>query len=334
MLTEKFELGDDVFQDCRDFIGMHFEFNDDRSIVHISQPLKVAQLITSSGLAECKSSFTPGVPKELVSTLESPNPDDEGYEEHKDYMKGKPYRSQIGQLLWITRTTRPDIAYQVNALARVAHNPGRLHWHATTKSIKCISHTRDVGLTYRRSGTHHGVPGQWKPVVWTDATWASDYGNVYDNYRSTTGWVATICDNVVSWSSHRQGAVAQASAESEWYAGVEGAKEAYFLRHLFRDIGILIHGPISLRCDNKSAISQSINAVNQRNSRHIGMKSHYLRQQCHAGNIQMEFVPTTEQRADIFTKCLAETAHTYLRLQMMVCSIKGAFHNMSFPVHT
>ena len=38
-------------------------------------------------------------------------------------MKNKPYRQRVGQLLWLARCARLDLSYQVNALARVAHNP-------------------------------------------------------------------------------------------------------------------------------------------------------------------------------------------------------------------
>jgi hypothetical protein len=179
--------------------------------------------------------------------------------------------------------------------------------------IRYVATTRDHGLVYKRSTSLLAVPGQWKPVLWTDATWAEDYGTFYDNYCSTTGWTCMLGDCNVSWSSHKQGAVAQSSAESEWYAAADGAKEALYMRKLFRDLHIPLHGPVKVMCDNQSAIRQSVNAVDQRNSRHVGMKAHFLRQQCHAGNLQLHYVPTGEQRADIFTKCLPQPAHEHLR---------------------
>ena len=38
----------------------------------------------------------------------------------------------------------------LNALARVAHNPGKAHWDATTKLIRYVSHHRNLGLVYTR----------------------------------------------------------------------------------------------------------------------------------------------------------------------------------------
>ena len=247
--------------------------------------------------------------------LDCPADDDE---DAKAEMKNLPYRARVGMLLWLARNTRPDIAYQVNALARVAHNPGLPHWHASTHLLKYVSGTRDMGLIYKRSDALAGVPGQIKPVLWSDATWAPDYGDAYDNYRSTSGWMATVGDNVLSWSSHRQSVVAQSSTESEWYAAGDAAKEAAHLRKLLVDLGNKVHGPITLHCDNQSTIKQSVNSVDQHSSRHVGQRYHYLRQQCNSGKLSLSFVPTTEQRADIFTKVLPKAPHKYLRSLLRV----------------
>ena len=136
-MTTNFELGDDGFQDCVDYIGMHLEWNADRTAVVITQPDEVAQLLSDSNLGHCRPSFTPGIPKTLVSDRDCPAEDDL---EQKRTMASKPYRRRIGQLLWIARSSRPDIAYQVNALARVAHNPGLAHWKASTLLILSLIH--------------------------------------------------------------------------------------------------------------------------------------------------------------------------------------------------
>jgi hypothetical protein len=105
-------------------------------------------------------------------------------------------------------------------------------------------------------------------------------------------------------------------AESEWYAAVESAKEALYVQKIFVDLGLAASSPLTLRCDNQSTIKQSLMAVNQRNSRHVGMKAHYLRHLCHAGKIIMDYVCTTDQLADLMTKVLPKPAHAFLRRKM------------------
>ena len=91
-------------------------------------------------------------------------------------MANKPYRRRIGQLLWIARSSRPDIAYQVNALARVAHNPGLAHWKASTLLMRYVAHTRHIGLVLRKDPSA-------RLCLWSDATWAPDYGTFYEGYH-------------------------------------------------------------------------------------------------------------------------------------------------------
>jgi histone deacetylase 1/2 len=320
MMTTKFALGDDGFQDCTDYIGMHLEWNADHTAVVITQPDKVQELLSDANLDHCRPSFTPGIPKTLISDRDCPSPDDV---EQKRAMATKPYRRRIGQLLWIARSSRPDIAYQVNALARVAHNPGLAHWKASTLLLRYVVHTRHMGLVFRKDPSA-------RLCLWSDATWAPDYGTFYDNYRSTTGWCATSGYNLLNWNSHRQAVVAQSSAESEWYAAADAAKEAEFLKNLLTDMGMHHSGPVPLLCDNQSTIKQTLNAVDQRSSRHLGMRSHFLRQQCHAGDLELQYVPTQNQLADLCTKCLPAPTHEQLRHSLGVLS-PDEFHSLKLP---
>ena len=320
MLTTTFELGDDGFQDCVEFLGMSLAFNADRSAVHITQPKSLVPLLRDANLLQGRPSYTPGIPNTLVSSLDSPAPDDT---EQRDFMQQRPFRSRIGSLLWLARVSRPDIAYQVNALARVAHNPGKRHWDDSTYLLRYLSHTQDYGLTYRRTPPGALSPGQWKSTIWTDATWAPDYGNLFDNYRSTSGWCTTVGPNtaplnLVQWNSNRQSIVALSSTESEYIAATEGAKESTYFRSLIDDLSVLQYGPTPLLCDNESTIKQAINVDSKHRSRHIGQRVHFLRQLCNQGLLDISYIPTTDQCADLFTKCLPRPAHERLRAKIGV----------------
>lgn len=254
-------------------------------------------------------------------------------------MKDKPYRSLVGLLLWIARISRPDIQYQVGCLARAAHNPGKKHWDACKHMIRYMKHTHTHGIRYKRVPELNSVPGQFKPTLWPDATWAPNYGSFYDNYRSVTGWCCSVgsdnnpeAGNLISWGSHRQSVVALATAESEWHAATEAAKEALYVADLFEALKIPLHGNITLRCDNQATISQSVNAVDHKASRHIGMKAHFLRQQCNWGKLQLSYQETKTQRGDIFTKLLPEPDHVRMRECLGVVDISSVpFRSVQAP---
>ena len=143
---------------------------------------------------------------------------------------------------------------------------------------------------------------------------------MFVNNRSRTGWCSTSFDNVLSWTSHRQTVVVQSTPESERYAAADAAKEAAYLKNLFYELKINCPRTVPLKCDNQSTIKQSINQVDQRRCRHLGMRSHYLRQQCHAGHLHLDYVPSAKQRGDIFTKCLYTPQHEALRSELQVMS--------------
>ena len=56
-------------------------------------------------------------------------------------------------------------------------------------------------------------------------------------------------------------------------------------------------------------------------TKHIDVRHHFLRDHVAKGNIELIFIPTDNQRADIFTKPLAEDRFCRLRMELGMCSI-------------
>ena len=65
-------------------------------------------------------------------------------------------------------------------------------------------------------------------------------------------------------------------------------------------------------CDNQSAIAMTGNPVQHSLTKHISIRYHFIREHVQAGDIEMHFVPTDQQLADIFTKPLPEAVFTKL----------------------
>ncbi|GJU39452.1 hypothetical protein Tco_1192409, partial [Tanacetum coccineum] len=61
---------------------------------------------------------------------------------------------------------------------------------------------------------------------------------------------------------------------------------------------------IPLYCDNKSAIALCCNNVQHSRSKHIDIRHHFIREQVEKGVVELYFVRTEYQLADIFTKAL------------------------------
>ncbi|KAJ9562011.1 hypothetical protein OSB04_007171 [Centaurea solstitialis] len=69
---------------------------------------------------------------------------------------------------------------------------------------------------------------------------------------------------------------------------------------------------IPILCDNKSAIAISENPVQHSKTKHTDISYHFLKHHVEEGNVEMYFVNTEYQLADLFTKALDEKRFTFL----------------------
>jgi hypothetical protein len=80
---------------------------------------------------------------------------------------------------------------------------------------------------------------------------------------------------------------------------------------------------VSLMCDNASAISIAKNSVFHKRMRHLKRRQHFLRDHIEKGNIEMGYIDTKRQLADIFTKPLDASRFADLRGGIGVCHPYG-----------
>nr|GEW77491.1 retrovirus-related Pol polyprotein from transposon TNT 1-94 [Tanacetum cinerariifolium] len=103
--------------------------------------------------------------------------------------------------------------------------------------------------------------------------------------KSTLGACQLLGGKLVCWSAKKQQSVAMSSAETEY---------------------------VPVFCDNTSAITISNNPVLHSRTKHIDIRYHFIRDYVLKGDIELHFIPTQYQLADIFTKPLKES--TFKRL--------------------
>ena len=87
------------------------------------------------------------------------------------------------------------------------------------------------------------------------------------------------------------------------------------MKKLLQDFG-LHYDHIPIKCDNTSAINLSKNPIQHSRTKHIEIRHHFLRDHVLKCDIELEFVPTKRQIADIFTKPLKEEQLCYIRTEL------------------
>jgi hypothetical protein len=80
---------------------------------------------------------------------------------------------------------------------------------------------------------------------------------------------------------------------------------------------------VSLMCDNTSAISVAKNSVFHKKMRHVERRHHFLRNHVEKGDIEMRYIDTERQLADIFTKPIDSSRFANLRGKIGVCHPYG-----------
>jgi len=313
-----YDLQDDGYQRCTEFTGMRLTWHPDGSLA-ISQPGCVSSILHKYGHWDCRPAFIPALANTPIKLSDCPADGPDG-DADRAFMKDKPYREAIGDLLWIARVFRFDIQYAVNACSRVAHKPGPAHWHAVCHILRYLNHTRDYQLIYAKP-----TEPDDHTIGFTDSDYAPAYGTEFDNYRSTSGNIISHNRHALMWKSRRQDRAAQSSTEAEYYAAASAAKDLLYTSQLMKSLAPhrdLLDTP-ELRADNKSAIACAQNAQDNDKQRHIDVRAHFLRDNIRRGELNISYVPGVENPADAQTKPLAEAKFTQYR----------DFHNLRAPYH-
>jgi hypothetical protein len=153
-------------------------------------------------------------------------------------------------------------------------------------------------------------------TVYSDADWA----NCVDERKSTSGGAFFLGDSLVAWLSKKQGSISLSTTEAEYIVVVTCCTQVLWMIQTLADLEVKYTAPIPIHCDNTSSISVSKNLVFHSKTKHIPIKYHFLREKVTNQTVQVHYIHTTEQIADIFTKPIAKTPFEYLRQKLGVIS--------------
>jgi hypothetical protein len=218
------------------------------------------------------------------------------------FMKLCPYREAVGALLWLTRGTRPDVAYAVQQVARHMATPAPEHWCAVTRILRFLNKTKDAPLRLGSGASPCGLASTLHGFC--DADWAG----CSKTMRSQTGWVVRLGNASVAWQSRLQTSVAQSSAQAEFAAAASLANEIVWWRRLLVDFGGSAMAPTDLWCDNASAVQLADHAGSFERTKFWRLRDAVLREYQAEGKILVRWVSTNLQLADVFTKNLYPAA--------------------------
>ncbi|XP_063942424.1 secreted RxLR effector protein 161-like [Daucus carota subsp. sativus] len=217
--------------------------------------------------------------------------------EERERMSKIPYASAIGSIMYAMLCTRPDVAYSISVTSRYQSDPGEDHWKAVKNILKYLRRTKDIFLVF-------GGESELKIEGYTDSSFQSES----DDSKSMSGYVFTLNGGAISWKSSKQSTTADSTAEAEYIAASEAAKEAVWMRKFVSELGVVpsVEEPIVLYCDNNAAIAQAKEPRSHKNSKHVLRRFHLIREIIERGDVKIERVDTHNNVADPLTKSLSQ----------------------------
>ncbi|GJS32295.1 retrovirus-related pol polyprotein from transposon TNT 1-94, partial [Tanacetum coccineum] len=221
------------------------------------------------------------------------------------------FTRMIGSLMYLT-SSRLDLIYAVYLCAQYQAKPTEKHLNAVKRIFRYLKGTINMGLWYSKDTS-------MSLTAYADA----DHTGYQDTRRSTSGSAEFLDDKLVSWSSKKQKSTAILSTEVE-YIALSGCCAQIIWMHLqLTDYGFQFN-KIPLYYDNKSEIALCCNNVQHLRAKHIDVRYHFIKVQVENGIVELYFVLTEYQLADIFTKPLPRERFNFLieKLGMRSMSLK------------
>jgi histone deacetylase 1/2 len=198
------------------------------------------------------------------------------------------YQSLVGGLQYLTMT-QPDLSFVVNKVCQYLYEPRTPHMSAVKRILRYVPYTIASGLQlWSTSSTLLSA--------FLDADWAGSL----DDRRSTGGYAIFYGGNLITWSAHKQSTVSRSSTESEYKDLANATTELIRVQVL----GIRQAQPPVLWCDNIGATYLSSNPVFHTRTKHIEVDFHFVRERVNKKKLQIRFISSKDQVADIFTKPL------------------------------
>ena len=114
---------------------------------------------------------------------------------------------------------------------------------------------------------------------------------------STFGFVFSLGNGAISWSSKMQPIVAFFSTEAKSRGAVVAPYETVWIKRILKDLDVSINDPIFLYYDNLTSIHLAW-------TKHIEVHYHFIRERVVAGDVDFQYINANFQATNIFTKAL------------------------------
>jgi hypothetical protein len=264
--------------------------------IQISQEHYINSILKRFGYDQMSPVKTPMDPNVVLekNSVESTTKDERGHS----------FAEYMGSLIWPATISRPDIAYAVARVGAYTGNTRATHWTAMKRIFRYLKDTRQHRITYGGLNLDSDPSSIFNHYgAYSDVDFASNP----DDSKSVSGYIYLLAGGPIAWYSKKQPTVSLSTAEAEYSALAAATRHAIWFHYFFE--ALLLNIPTEestwIFSDNQSAISIAYDPQQHARSKHFRIENHFIRE-CIANNIiNVEYCPTNNMVADIFTKALS-----------------------------
>lgn len=298
--------------DVDDYLGVKFNKREDGR-VELIQPHLIQQIIDDLGLKEDSvSKSTPALSTQILHRDSEGAPFDEDWN----------YRSIIGKLNFLEKSTRPDLSTAVHQCARYSVDPKKSHGEAVKRIGRYLLATKERGIIYD--------PKEDSFECWADASFCGDWVRELAEHdpstaRSRIGHIIKYGGCPLIWHSKMATEICLSTTEAEYVSLSIALRETICLMQLLAEAsskGItgLQHCP-TIHCkafeDNSGALEIANVPKMRPRTKFINTKYHHFREFVSKGLITIKAVSTVDQQGDLFTKPLGRELFEKFRRLIM-----------------
>lgn len=135
---------------------------------------------------------------------------------------------------------------------------------------------------------------------------------------------------MVSWASRKQSTVSQSSTEAEFVALAKAVSEVKWIVNFLKEIGIDMNKPVTIFEDNISCIKIAEEPREHQRMKHIDIKYCFIHDEIANGIVRIEYIPTTDQLADVMTKGLGKNLFVKHRDGLGLIDSKNCIFDLIF----
>ena len=150
-LSKHFDLQASETGECSWLLGIRVNVDRPNNRITLSQEQAIQKIVRAQALSEDDVSPTPMASDLKLIRLEKHDPSIDP----EKCMNGLSFRSVLGSVLYISTSTRPDISFPVNLIARHVTALGPPHVKALLRIVKYLNGSKSWGIRFHRPLVPH-----------------------------------------------------------------------------------------------------------------------------------------------------------------------------------